>query len=60
MSLDKAIKHNKEHRKIYHGSKAIDPSCRNHGDCPICQGNRQYKNTKKEISMKEQIKEFIK
>ena len=31
MSLDKAIKHHKEHRKPYYGSKAIDPSYRCHG-----------------------------
>ena len=48
MSLDKAIEHGKEHRKPYHGSKAIDPSCRNHGGCPWCEGNRLYR-TKKEL-----------
>lgn len=31
MSLDKAIKHGKEHRKPYRGAKAVDPWCRNHG-----------------------------
>lgn len=40
--LDKAILHKKEHRKQYTGCKAIDKSCRNHGDCPWCQGNRHY------------------
>ena len=48
MSLDKAIEHGKEHRKPYRGSKAIDPSCRNHGGCPWCEGNRLYR-TKKEL-----------
>lgn len=43
MSLDKAIKHGKEHRKPYTGSKAIDGTCRNHGGCPCCEGNRKYK-----------------
>ena len=48
MSLDKAIAHGKEKRKPYHGSKAIDPSCRNHGGgrkyaCPWCAENRKYK-----------------
>jgi len=33
MSLDKAIQHGKEHRKPYHGAKAIDQTCRNHGSC---------------------------
>ena len=52
MSLDKAIEHGKEHRKPYRRSKAIDASCRNHGDCPICKGNRLYHRTKDEERMK--------
>ena len=43
MSLDKAIKHGKEHRKPYTGSKAIDGTCRNHGSCPWCEENRRHK-----------------
>ena len=43
MSLDKAIDHGKEHRKPYRGSKAIDPSCRNHGGCPWCEENRKFR-----------------
>lgn len=43
MSLDKAIKHGKEHRKPYKGSKAIDCTCRNHGSCPWCMENRKHK-----------------
>lgn len=43
MSLDKAIKHGKEHRKPYEGSKAFFRSCRNHGICPFCMGNRLHK-----------------
>ena len=42
LSLDKSILHNKEHRRPYYGSKAIDKSCRNHGGCGVCEGNRQY------------------
>jgi hypothetical protein len=40
MSLDKAIRHGKEHRKDYRGAAAIDRSCRNHGSCPYCKRNR--------------------
>lgn len=29
------------------GAKAISHSCRNNGTCPICYGNRMYKNLKK-------------
>ena len=43
MSLDKAIKHGKERRKPYTGSKAIDGTCRNHGGCPWGEENRKHK-----------------
>ena len=43
MSLDKSIAHSKERRKPYRGSKAIDPSCRNHGGCPWCEENRKFR-----------------
>ena len=47
MALDKSIKSGKEHRKPYKGAKAIDKTCRNHGSCPYCQGNRKHKEKKK-------------
>lgn len=43
MSLDKAIEHGKEKRKMYRGSKSIDSTCRNHGTCKWCEGNRLHK-----------------
>lgn len=43
MSLDKAIKHGKEKRKPYRGAKAVDKSCRNHGDCPWCKKKIKHK-----------------
>ena len=43
MSLEKAIKSGKEHRKNYRGAKAIDKSCRNHGSCFHCKNNRLHK-----------------
>lgn len=46
MSLNKAIEHHKEKRKQYVGKdycKLVDSSCRNHGTCPYCEGNRLYK-----------------
>ena len=48
MSLSKAIKHNKEHRKPYRGSKAFDCTCRNHGTCVACQYDRFLKKRKVE------------
>ena len=50
MSLDKAIEHGKEKRKQYRGAKAVDPWCRNHGNCKCCQKSRQLKNIKREES----------
>ena len=55
MSLDKAIKSGKEHRKRYSGAKAIDKTCRNHGSCPGCRDDRLYKFKKKEIAAKIEI-----
>lgn len=47
MALDKAIAHGKEKRKPYKGGKAVDYSCRNHGSCDYCKGNRLYNTQKK-------------
>ena len=41
--LDRAIEHGKEKRKKFYGAKAVDCSCRNHGSCPWCKGNRLHK-----------------
>lgn len=48
MSLNKAIEHNKEHRKQYRGAKVYDPTSRNHGGDPVAQQNREYHNKKRE------------
>lgn len=54
MSLDKAIKSGKEHRKPYRGAKAVDGTCRNHGGCPWCEENRRHKfRDKQEDELKE-------
>lgn len=47
MSLEKAIKHGKERRKPYYGSKAVDPSCAR-GDCPWCESGARHKNKRRE------------
>ena len=54
MSLDKAIEHGKEHRKNYHGSKAFDRTCRNHGGGEWCKENRLHKHRKKILSKKQE------
>ena len=49
MSLDKAIKYGKEKRKPYYGNKAVDPHCRNHGNCPWCRDGRLHKHKKNKL-----------
>ena len=53
MSLDKAIKYGKEHRKPYRGAKAVDSACRNHGSCSYCESNRLHKIKKQEPIIEE-------
>lgn len=41
----------KEHRKQWRSiAKLVDKSCRNHGSCPWCQGNRQHNNKIHELT----------
>lgn len=49
MSLDKAIESGKEHREPYRGAKRIDRTCRNHGSCEWCKGNRMHQIYKEAI-----------
>ena len=60
MSLDKAIKSGKEHRKPYRIPKSVDGTCCNHGSCPYCKGNRLYQRTKEEQKAKNKIEEMTK
>ncbi len=53
MSLDKSIKSGKDKRKPYRKAKSIDSSCRNHGGCPWCEGNRKYQEKKQQQSADE-------
>lgn len=57
MSLDKSINSGKERRKQFRGSKRIDRTCRNHGSCDYCKGNRLYSIKKALDGAKEKIKE---
>jgi hypothetical protein len=47
MSLDKGIKHGKEKREPYFGSKRFDRTCRNNGTCKYCENNRLHNSKKK-------------
>ena len=66
MSLELSILSGKEHRKPYYGAKAIDASCRNHGnhghgpgnECPWCKRNRLHSNRVREEKAKYDQKEL--
>lgn len=68
MGFEKAINSGKEHRKPYHGAKAVDHSCRNHGSCTYCRDNRLHrrnvleeraKYSEKEIGMQIVFRGFL-
>lgn len=42
MSFDKEYPNRKDWRKPYRGSKRFDRTCRCHGGCKYCEGNRTY------------------
>ena len=54
----KAIQSGKEHRHPYNKAKAICKSCRNHGGCEWCLGNRLYKYKKREQKLIDRMKEW--
>ena len=60
MGLEKAIKSGKEHRDNYkyNFAKRVDRSCRNHGSCLYCEGNRRYRERRLKID-KKYIKEIL-
>ena len=58
MSLNQSITHGKEHRKPYRGAKGIDRTCRNHGGCEWCKGNRTHKNDKSELRQVQELEEY--
>lgn len=55
MSLEKSIKAGKEHRQEYRGAKRVDKTCRNHGNCIWCLGNRKYQEKKGKEKCKEEL-----
>jgi hypothetical protein len=44
-------------KKPYRKAKAIDKTCRCHGGCPWCLGNRMHKTTKRIQKCRDDIKE---
>ena len=56
--LNKAIESGKEHRNPYRKSKAFDRSCRNHGSCSWCEGDRTFSNRKRRKFAENDLKEY--
>lgn len=54
----KAILHKKEHRKPHLDSRAFDYSCRNHGSCCWCFGNRMHKQRILEQKAEEELENY--
>ena len=46
VSFDRHYPKRKDWRKPYRRSAAFDSSCRPHGGCPYCEGNRLYHSRK--------------
>ena len=59
MTLDKAIKHNKEHRKEYRDAKAVDKTCRNHGSDIWCVHDRTNKYIKRKQEWQDKLEEYL-
>lgn len=60
MSFDNRYPNRKDHRSPYHGSKAFDRSCRNHGSCGWCSSSRQHATLRREpVDADLQIKEAL-
>jgi hypothetical protein len=57
MSFDKEYPNRKDKRKPYYKSKRFDRSCRNHGSCGYCEGNRTHHNKKREPLIEENTNE---
>lgn len=58
MGLEKAIEHHKERRRPYRGAKAVACSCRNHGGCPVCEGNRLHHDRREEERTRKELEQF--
>ena len=44
-------------RKPYQKSRRFDKTCRCHGGCPYCLGNRMHKHLKQYAKTRDQLKE---
>ncbi len=58
MSLDKSIESGREHRQPYRKSLRFDVTCRNHGSCGWCEGNRRHNSRKRILAARQREREF--
>jgi len=49
----------RERRKPYYGSAAVDPTCRPHGSCPYCKTRRTHKHRKRLVGATEAVLEAV-
>jgi len=47
------------YRKPYRESRRFDKTCRCHGGCPWCKGNRLYNDRKWRLAADQEIKEYM-
>lgn len=45
-------------KQPYRGSRRFDRSCRNHGSCGYCFGNRMHNHHKKEMAARHELEEY--
>lgn len=55
MSLNKAIKHGKEHRRPYRGIQECFADCRPHGGCSFSLSNRMHSTRKRLLACEQDI-----
>ncbi len=58
MSLDKAIKYGKEHRKPYYDSREFDRTCRNHGSDSYATEGRLHNRKKRENAAEAKVADY--
>lgn len=58
MSFDKNYPNRKDQRKPYKGAKSVDRSCRCHGGCSYCKGNRLHSTERRRAKSDNDLKEY--
>lgn len=59
MSFDTDYPNRKDRRKPFRRSASFDRSCRNHGDCDYCQGNRTHRNLRRAPVLTDEEREWL-